>query len=335
MVAPEVAAGPAPARAAAVASGTGPSGGGWRRYRPLTFWLFVAPWALGFLLLTVVPMGFALWMSVTDYDGISPRTNFVGLGNFDRALHDQQMWMSLGQTVALMVVVVPLTVAFGLLLAALVHQPVRGRSIYRAIAYLPAVVPVVAGSLTFRLLFDHDSGAVNGALQAAGGPPLQWLAGHNALIVLISFVLWGAGASMVLSLAALQGVPKELTEAALVDGAGPWTRFVRISVPIISPILLFQVVTGVIAALQLFVPALLLSTGDNAGGMLPQIPAGLRVYLIYVYQQYFAVGNFGYASALLWLLFAVIVLITVAVFRLSRRMVFYDDADDAEPKGAR
>lgn len=301
---------------------------GWRRYRPLTFWLFVSPWVIGFLLLTVLPMGFALWMSLTDYDGISPKTNFVGLGNFERALRDDQMWSSLGQTLVLMVVVVPLTVAFGLGLAVLVNQPIRGRSVYRAIAYLPAVVPVVAGSLTFRLLFDRDAGAVNGLIEAIGGPPLQWLAGPEAMIVLVSFVLWGAGASMVLSLAALQGVPRELTEAAKVDGAGSWTRLLRITVPIISPILLFQVVTGVIGAMQLFVPALLLSSGDKAGGVLQQIPDGLRVYLVYVYQQYFALGDFGYASALLWLFFAVIVAFTALVFRSSRRMVFYEAGEE-------
>jgi multiple sugar transport system permease protein len=305
---------------------------GWQRYRPRTFWLFVSPWVLGFLLLTAAPMAFALWMSFTDYDGVSPKTNYVGFDNFDTALHDPQMWSSLWQTLLLMVVVVPLTVGFGLLLAVLVNQRVRGRAIYRTIAYLPAVIPVVAGSLTFRLLFDHDAGAVNGLFQGLGGSAVQWLAGNDAIVVLISFVLWGAGASMVLSLAALQGVPKELTEAALVDGAGPWTRFSRITVPIISPILLFQIVTGVIAALQMFIPALLLSAGDN-DGMLPQIPAGLRVYLLYVYQEFFQAGNFGYASALLWLLFLVIVGFTAVVFRFSRRMVFYGTDDGEQEEG--
>lgn len=297
--------------------------GSWTRYRPRTFWLFVSPWVLGFGLLTLAPMAFALWMSVTDYDGISPTTSYVGGRNFSRAVHDPQMWTSLRQTVLLMLIVVPLTVAFGLALAIAVNQRIRGRGVYRAFAYLPAVIPVVAGSLTFRLLFDHDAGAVNGMLQAAGLDPRQWLAGGNALVVLIAFMLWGAGAGMVISLAALQGVPTELTDAAMVDGAGAWRRLRWVTVPIISPILLFQVVTGVIASLQLFVPAVLLSSADSAGGIMPQIPPGLRVYLVYVYQQYFAAADFGYASALLWLLFVVIVLLTAAVFGASRQVVFY------------
>lgn len=302
---------------------------GWRRYRPRTFWLFISPWIGGFVLLTAMPMGYALWMSFTNFDGIS-QPRLIGLANYARAVADPQMYRSLLQTVLLMVVAVPLTTAFGLALAIACNQAFVGRGVFRAIVYLPAVVPVVAGSLAFRLVFDHDSGIVNGALELAGLPPAQWLAGARAFMVLASFMLWGVGASMVLSLAALQGVPEELSEAAMIDGAGSWRRFRHIIVPMISPILLFQIVTGVIASFQLFVPAFLLSSGATASGALPQIPSGLQVLMIYVYQQYFGYADFGYASALLWLLFVVIVGFTAAVFAVSRSMVFYvtNDADE-------
>jgi multiple sugar transport system permease protein len=304
----------------------------WMRYRKRTFWMFVSPWVIGFILLTLGPMAFALWMSFTDYDGISPKTNYVGFGNFDRAFHDHQMWASLSTTLLLMVVIVPLSVAFGLGLAVLLNLNLRGRGIYRAIIYLPAVIPPVAGSLTFRLLFDHDAGAVNGLFKAFGASPVQWLTNEDAIIVLISLMLWGVGASMIISLAALQGVPRELSEAATMDGAGAWHRFSRITVPIISPLLLFQVITGVIASIQMFVPALLIGTGGNGTTDISTLPTGLRVYMLYVYQQYFTNNDFGYASALLWLLFIVIVIFTALVFRLSKRAVFDASSDDRRAK---
>lgn len=306
---------------------------GWRRYRPRTFWLFISPWIAGFLLLTAMPMAYALWMSFTNYDGITP-PRVTGLANYARALADPQMYRSLLQTILLMMVVVPLTTALGLALAVACNQPLRGRSALRAIVYLPSVIPVVAGSLAFRLVFDHDSGIVNGLLDLVGLPPAQWLAGGRAFLVLVSFMLWGVGASMVLSLSALQGVPSELAEAGMIDGAGPWRRFLHITMPLISPILLFQIVTGVIASFQMFVPAFLLSAGTTASGALPQIPSGLQVFMIYVYQQYFGYADFGYASALLWLLFIVVVVFTAVVFGSSRSMVFYvtNDADEAVKK---
>ncbi|WP_197679827.1 carbohydrate ABC transporter permease [Microlunatus soli] len=269
-------------------------------------------------------MIFALWMSFTNYDGISPTTRSVGWANYRRAFGDGQMWTSLLQTVILMVIVVPLTVCVGLALAVLLNARIRLRAVYRTVIYLPAVIPVVAGSLTFRLLFDHDAGAVNGILDLINVTPIQWLTGSRSLVVLLAFMLWGVGASMVISLAGLQAVPAELIEAAMVDGAGTWQRFMSITVPLISPFLLFQLVTGVIGAIQLFVPAVLLGTANaNGVSVAVGIPEGLRVYMVYVYQTYFGLGEFGYASALLWLLFIVIVAFTAAVFGITRSFVFY------------
>lgn len=285
--------------------------------------MFVAPWVIGFLVLTVFPMGFALWMSFTNYDGISPRTSFVGFDNYAQAFADEEMRASLVITLALMVVVVPLTIAAGLALALLVNQDLRAKGIYRALLYLPAVIPVTAGALTFRMLFDTDTGPVNIVLDSLGLGARQWLAGNDSFWVLMTFILWGVGGGMVISLAALQSVPPELHEAAMVDGAGAWRRFLTVTVPMISPILFFQVVTGVIAAIQMFVPAALLAQSARGDINSANAPEGLRVYMLYVYDQYFNLGNFGYASALLWLLFIVIVVFTAAVFLSSRSLVFY------------
>lgn len=294
----------------------------WRQ-DPKNFWMFVAPWVLGFVVLTIFPMAFALWMSFTNYDGISPTTSYVGFSNYSRAFTDGEMRSALLITVALMVLVVPLTIAAGLVLALLVNQDLRAKGLYRAILYLPAVIPITAGALTFRMIFDTTTGPVNIILGMLGLSERQWLAGNDSFFVLLTFILWGVGGGMVISLAALQSVPPELHEAGMVDGAGPVRRFFTITLPMISPILLFQVVTGVISAIQMFVPAVLLSQQSGGDLNVASVPDGLRVYMLYVYEQYFSMGNFGYASALLWLLFIVIVAFTAIVFLGSRSMVFY------------
>ncbi len=322
----------APSRAGVARSARQPSARGWRRYRSSTFYLFVLPWLLGFVGLTLFPMGFALWMSFTNYDGISATTSFVGWANYQRALVDPQLLTSLGLTVLLMVIVVPLSIFIGLLLALLVNLPLGLRPAFRAILYLPSILPVTAGALSFRMLFDQDVGPVNGVLAALHVDAVPWLQGNYAFWLMLAYMLWGVGASMIISLAALQSVPDELTEAAMVDGANVFQRFGRITVPMISPILLFQVITGVIGAIQMFIPALLMGNANVSAASVTDVPDGLRVYMLYVYQNYFSLAEFGYASAMLWLLFVVIVVFTVVVFLTSRRFIYYASGDPADEK---
>lgn len=323
---------PSGSTAAAQASAQPPRKRSWRRYRPATFYAFVAPWIFGFVVLTLFPLGFALWMSVTNYDGISPTTSFVGADNYLRAFEDKELRSSLMLTLVLMLVMVPLTVFFGLALAILCNQPIRGRGLYRSLLYLPAVLPVTAGSLAFRLLFDQDTGPVNGAMAMLGLDAIPWLQGNYAFGLMLTFMLWGSGASMVISLASLQSVPVELLEAATVDGAGAWRRFRSITVPMISPMLLFQFVTGVISSIQMFIPALLMGNASLASGSVTGVPEGLWVYMLYVYQTYFSYGDFGYASAMLWMLFVVIVAVTIVIFGTSRKHVYYENNDPSEVK---
>jgi multiple sugar transport system permease protein len=273
--------------------------------------------------LTGFPMGFALWMSVTNFDGISPTTDYVGFDNYARAFADPDLGKSLRITLLLMLVAVPLAVGIGLGLALLVNTRIRERAIYRALLFLPAIIPVTAGALAFRMVFDQDVGPINGLLSVLHVDVVSWLSGGTAFWVMLAYVLWGAGGSMVLSLAALQGVPADLLEAATVDGAGYLQRLGRIVIPLISPMLLFQIVTGVIAAIQMFVPALLLGNSTVASVSVSDVPEGLRVYMLYVYQTYFGQADFGKASAMLWLLFVIIVAVTALVMAVSRRLVFY------------
>jgi ABC-type sugar transport system permease subunit len=291
-----------------------------------TFYLFVAPWIIGFVALTVFPLGYAFWLSLTDSDGLSPRTHFVGFENYVAIFHDPLTLSSLGKTGLFALVTVPLSIFAGLLLAVMLNQPIKGRGLLRGLIYLPAVVPPVGAALTFRLIFDRDAGAANGVLSGLGANPITWLVDPNVRYVLYALVLWGCGGSMIISLAGLQDIPRELLEAAQVDGASYWQSFTRITVPLLSPVILFQVITGVIGSLQSFAP-LLLSSGSLSGA--GTVPQGNYLYMIHVFAQYFSASRFGYASAMLWMLFAVILLVTLLIIKVSARTVFYT----VEPEG--
>lgn len=300
-----------------------PSARGWRRYKSSTFYAFMTPWILGFVGLTIFPLGFALWMSFTNYDGIS-RTSGVGFENYTRALADTDLHHALLVTLGLMAITVPLGIVLGLALALLLNLNLGFiRPAYRAVLYLPSILPVTTGALAFRMVFDQDVGPVNSILISLGLDAVPWFQGGSSFWMLLAFMFWGIGANMVISLASLQAVPRELLEAAVVDGAGAFQRLLRITLPMISPILLFQIVTGVISALQMFVPAMLMGNSNMSTLDPTGVPEGLQVYMLYVYMTYFSMGEFGYASAMLWLLFIVIVIFTALVFWLSKGRVFY------------
>ncbi|GAA4721288.1 carbohydrate ABC transporter permease [Phytohabitans rumicis] len=312
---------PSRVRPAAASPTTKPARRGCRRAG--AFYLFVAPWLVGLIGLTVFPLGYALWLSMTNSDGLSPNARFVGLRNYRELLSDPQTLQVLARTGLFTAVTVPATIVGGLFLALLVNRPIPGRAVFRTLLYLPAVVPPVAASLTFKLIFDRDTGAANALLEAVGVKPVTWLTDPFARYVLVMLVLWGCGNCMIISLAGLQDVPRELHEAAMVDGASTWQSFRRITVPIISPVLFFQVVTGIIAALQTFLPPVLLAPTAGATSDVKALPQGNTLYMVHVYAQYFNSARFGYASALLWVLFVIILIVTALIFKVGARTVFY------------
>jgi multiple sugar transport system permease protein len=297
-----------------------------RRHR--AFYRFTAPWIIGFLLLTVVPMAYALWLSFTTFDGISPNWRYVGLGNYRELFSDSQTWDALGRTGLFAVTSVPLSICAGLVLAVLVNRPIKARGLFRTLLYLPAVVPPVGVGLAFKALFDQNSGAANGVLTLFGVDAVGWLADPYARYVLLMSVLWGAGNIMIISLAGLQDVPRELHEAARIDGASAWRTFRSITVPLISPVLLFQTVTGVIASVQTIMPLLLTPDGTTAG--VTALPQSNYLYMMHVFGQYFALGRYGYASALLWVLFVLILIVTGLIFKFTSGVVFYNVDPEAK-----
>jgi multiple sugar transport system permease protein len=268
------------------------------------------------------PLGYAFGISLTNWDGISPRFRWVWLENYVRVLSDAETWASLGRTGLLALIVVPATVLGSLGLAVLLNRKVTFRAGWRTLIYLPAIVPPVAATLTWKLIFDRDAGAINEIRAWFGLDAINWMTGSEVFVVLIVVMLWGIGGGVLISLAALQDVPAEMLEAAELDGANAWKRFTTVTIPIISPILFFQVITTTIGVLQTFVPALLLSPVSGAAGV-TAIPEANRVYMINVYAQYFAYSRYGFASAQLWILFLVILAVSGIFFKISGRTVFY------------
>jgi len=304
-----------------------PASAGWQRYRARTFYGFISPWLLGFMLLTLFPLGYALWLSLTNYDGLTGRYHYVGARNYTDILNDHDALHALTRTGIYTGITVPAGIVLGLALAVLVNRPIRGRPAFRAFLYLPAVVPIVGSALCFKLLFNSDFGMLNNILGWFGISSIDWLADPTVFWVMVAMTLWGVGSTMIISLSGLQGIPQELQEAARVDGANAWQVFRRITLPLLSPIILFEVITGVIFAVQAFIPALLLSV-KSASTTVTSVPQSNYLYMIHVYAQYFAYGRFGYASALLWVLFALILILTLIVFKASAGAVFYESGPD-------
>ncbi|MGC9541417.1 carbohydrate ABC transporter permease [Streptomyces sp. UG1] len=297
-----------------------------RRHR--AFYMFTSPWIIGFLLLAIVPMAYALWLSFTTFDGISPNWRYVGLGNYRELFSDSVTWESLGRAGLFAVTSVPLSIIAGLGLAVLVNRPLKARGLFRTLLYLPAVVPPVGAGIAFKTLFDQNSGAANGVLTLFGFEALGWMADPYVRYVLLMTVLWAAGNVMIISLAGLQDVPRELHEAARIDGASAWRTFRSITVPLLSPVLLFQTVTGVIASVQTIMPLLLAPLGTTGG--VTTVPQSNYLYMMHVFAQYFALGRYGYASALLWVLFVLILIATGLIFKFTSGVVFYNVDPEAK-----
>ena len=305
----------------------------WTRYPKRTFYAFVAPWTAGFVLLTAAPMVYGFLVSLTNFDGSSPRFKWVGLRNYVELFSDGDAWAALLRTLAFTAIVVPLSIAGSLGLATIINRRLRGVGVWRTIFFLPSVVPVVAMAIMWKLVFNQDSGILNAILGVVGIRPIAWLVDPMAFYALVVLMLWGLGGGMIIMLAALQGVPVELEEAATIDGASRWAVFRHVTVPMISPVLFFQVITGVIAALQILVQPLLLT---NAAGLAQTgaVPQSNTLYMVKVYQEFFLSNRFGYGSAMLWVFFVIILGLTLVLLRTSRSWVYYEVDTDAERQGA-
>jgi multiple sugar transport system permease protein len=278
--------------------------------------LFIMPWAIGYLVFRFGPLLYSLFLSFTDYRGSGTPT-FIGPDNYAYMLtKDPRFIDSVRSTFLYVAAFLPLSLIVGLGIALLMNQRVRGITIFRTLYYLPAVTSGVAVAILWQFVFHKQWGILNAVLDLVGIPNIGWLV--DPAWVMSAFVilsLWGVGSSMIIYLAGLQAIPSELYEAAAIDGAGHTRQFVHITLPMLSPTIFFNLITGLIAAFQIFESAYVMTGG---GPKYATYFFGINIYF-----TAFQSLRFGYASTLAWMLFAIIVALTLFVFSTSRRWVFY------------
>lgn len=287
-----------------------------KRKRQLAPYLFISPWVFGFLAFTLGPLVLSLVMSFFDWP-ITKSPEFIGLGNYTKMFAgDPQFYKSLLITLRFAVIFVPLNMAIALFLAMLITQPIKGVKVFRTIFYIPAVVSGVAISIIWAWLLDSHYGIVNYLLSVIGIEGPKWLIDPKwAMLAIVFASAWGVGTMMLIFYTAIKSIPKSLYEAAAIDGAGPVKSFFKITIPMITPTILFNLITSLIAALQQLTLVLLLTKGGPLKSTF--------FYGMYVYTNAFKYHKLGYASANAWIMFLVILALTALVFKSSSAWVFY------------
>ncbi len=297
--------------------------GGLQRREAIEGYLFIVPWFVGLIVFTAGPFLAGLLISLSDYSALET-PNWVGLANYLQVFADPKFYLSVYNTAYYVVLSVPLNLIVGLLLAILLNQRVRGIAFFRTAFYMPAIVPVIPSVMLFIWILNDRFGLLNGFLGSLGIVGPHWLTGPEwTKPSLILWSVWQVGGGMIIYLAGLQGVPHELYEAASIDGAGVLRRFWNVTIPMISSTIFFVLTMGIISSFQVFTAAFLLgSSYDFAAGAGPL--NSLLFWVLYVYQQGFFFFKLGYASALAWVLFVVILAVTLLQLWLAGRWVYYE-----------
>lgn len=286
----------------------------------ITGYLFILPAILGFILWYVGPMLYSLFISFHKWDALTPPPGeWIGLGNYRRMLDDDLFTQSLKVTFRYVAFSVPLLQISAFAVAMLLNLNVRGQAVFRTIYYLPTIAPIVASTVLWMWIFNSDFGLLNDLMRELGFKKVLWLQQPEwAIWVIILLSTWGFGATMVVYLAGLQNVPQELYEAAALDGARFRHRLWDITIPMMSPVILFNTLLGIVFAFQTFVPFFLL--GNRVGS-----PANSTlVYSLHMFRSGFINFRMGYAAALGWVLFVIVVVISLIVFRLAKGRVYYE-----------
>lgn len=279
--------------------------------------LFLSPWIVGFLLFTLGPMAASLWFSFTRFSGTSLPV-FVGLDNYTTLFTtDPKFWRSLGITFFYAFVAVPLGLVLGFLLAWLLNLQIPLMKFWRTVYYMPSVISGVVVAILWRGLFDEKTGFVNFVLSWFGIRGPAWLLSPEfAIAALILISIWGVGGGMIIYLAGLQSIPTALYEAAELDGANAWQRLLKVTLPMMSPVIFYNLIIGIIACFQYFTEPWILTKGGPDDATL--------FYNIYLYKNAFQYGEMGFASALAWVLFLIVLVLTALVFKSSSMWVYYE-----------
>jgi multiple sugar transport system permease protein len=315
-----------PATAVAPGGATPARGGGGSRRRGRVGraearWgvLFALPAILGFLIFTIGPMIASFVFSLTDWT-VGGTPHFTGVDNYVQISQDPLFWKSLGVTTYYTLAAVPIALIVGFAAAMLVNGGLRLRSFWRTIYYLPTLVPAVASAVLWIWIFNPDYGLFNQLLRSVGLPGSNWIYDESTSVPsLIIMSTWGFGNGMVIFLAGLQGVPRQLYEAVALDGGGAWAKFRNVTLPFMTPVIFYNLVTGVIGTFQVFNQAYVMTSGGPNNSTL--------FYIYYLYTKAFTDSQMGYASALAWILFVIVLVITALLFRNARSWVFYETGD--------
>lgn len=282
-------------------------------------WLFITPAVLGLILWLAGPMLYSIWLSLTEWDLIrEPR--FIGTANFTRMFGDRLFYKSLWATLYYTAFHVPLTLILAFLVAMLLNTKTRGIAIFRTLYYLPSIVPAVANSVLWIWIFNSEFGLLNLFLRNLGFNKVMWLQDPNtAMPALILMSLWSMGGTMIIYLAGLNGIPEQLYEAAEIDGAGSWSRFWNITIPMMTSVIFFNLILQIIGSFQVFTASYLMTRGG------PNYATNF--YVLYLFDNAFSWFDMGYAAALAWVLFFIILALSLVVFRSGSRWVYYEEGN--------
>jgi len=288
-----------------------------RHKEALAGYIFILPAVLGFVLWTAGPMLYSLWLSFHSWNLVQP-PKWIGLGNYQEMWNDRIFWASVRATLTYAAILVPLFQLLSFSMALLLNSKLPGITFFRSAFYLPVVVPVAAASFLWGFIFNSEFGLLNYVLRELGFGKILWFQEPRpAMAAMVIMSLWLFGGTMVIYLAALQGVPEHLYEAASLDGANGLRRLVVVTIPMMSPVIFFNFVLGVIGALQIFTQSYIITDGG------PQ--NATRFYSLMIYERGFRDFKMGYASALAWVLFLFILLLSLLIFRSLGRMVYYEE----------
>jgi len=284
----------------------------------ITGWLFIAPMVLGFVLLLIAPLGMAFYMSLTDWPLLG-EAKFIGFDNYGAIVQDSEFWKVLGNTFYFAAGLVPLNIILALLLALLLAKKLPGMGLFRTAIFIPVMTSLIVWSIVWKYMYATDSGFINQILQLFGIQGPSWLYNKDLSMpaVIVTSVLKNVGLNMVLFIAALQQVPVQLYEAARIDGASRTKTFFKVTVPMITPTIFLTVILTVIGSMKVFGQIYVMTQGGPVGST--------KVLVYYIWEKAFKLYEFGYASALAFFLFFIILVFTLVQWQLRKRWVFHEN----------
>lgn len=284
--------------------------------------MFITPWVIGFILFSLYPIIATCYYSFTEYNLFDP-PKWIGLENYRALFQSKEFYVSLYNTIYYVVFGVGLQLFLSLITALLLNMNVKGRPIYRTVYYLPSVMPPVASALLWVWLLNPKYGIVNAILGFFHLPQPLWLVSAEwAKPAVILMSLWGIGSTMVIFLAGLGNIPTVYYEAVEIDGGGMWQKFKNVTWPLLTPITLFQLISGIIGGFNVFTQSFIINSAGGGKGSLGGIKNSLLFYAVNIYQEAFSYLKFGYASALAWVMFILILVLTIVILKTSKKWVY-------------